>query len=107
TRDPLECPVLRFPSQLSLTETVTRARAFAAAVDPARLPLPDDSTPPLGATLTPEEQALSHTAALTDQRTTRSVPETRTASLRADESQTTSAAPVERPPVPEPAGAPA
>src|SRR6516225_10362496 len=68
TGEPWEFPVFRFQSRLSLSETVTRARAIAATVDPARLPPPDDSAPPLGAALSPEEQALCHTAALTDQR---------------------------------------
>ena len=108
TGEPWEFPVFRFQSQLSLNETVARARAFAAAVDPARLPPPDDSAPPLGAVLTPEEQALSSTAPLADQRTTttRSVPETRAGRPRMAQSQITSALPVEWSPVPEPAGGP-
>ena len=40
TGEPWEFPVFRFQSQLSLTETVARARAFAAAVDPALPPAP-------------------------------------------------------------------
>jgi recombination directionality factor gp3-like protein len=102
-----EFPVFRFQSQLSLSETVARVRAFAAAVEPARLPPPDDSTPPLGAALTPQEQALSSTAPLADQRTTRSVPETRAGRPRVAQSQTTSALPVEWSPVQQPAGGPA
>ena len=106
TSEPWEFPVFRFQSQLSLTETVTRARAFAAAVDPARLPAPDDSAPPLGAALSPEEQTLSNTAPLADQRTTRFLPETKAASLRVAQTQITSATPAERPPVSASAGAP-
>jgi recombination directionality factor gp3-like protein len=105
TSEPWEFPVFRFQSHLSLSETVTRARAFAAAVDPARLPLPDDSAPPLGAALTLEEQALSSTAPLADQRMTRAITETRAAILRAAQFQTTSTAPVEQPPLPVPAPA--
>jgi hypothetical protein len=99
-----EFPVFRFQSHLSLAETVTRARAFAAAVDPARLPPPDDSAPPLGAALTLEEQALSSTAPLTDQRTT-SVPERKGTRPRVAQAETTSATPAVRPHVPEPASA--
>jgi hypothetical protein len=104
TSEPWEFPVFRFQSQLSFTETVTRARAFAATVDPARLPPLEDSTPPLGAALTPEEQALSNSAPFADQRMTQSLPKTRATRPRADQSQITSAAPVEQPPVPAPAG---
>jgi recombination directionality factor gp3-like protein len=109
TSEPWEFPVFRFQSHLSLAETVAGARAFAAAVDPARLPPPDDSAPPLGAALTPDEQALSSTAPLADHPTTRprSVPGTGAATPRPAQSQATSAVPVERPPVPEPVGAPA
>jgi hypothetical protein len=106
TSEPWEFPVFRFQSQLSLSETVARARAFEAAVDPARLPPPDDSAPPLGAALTAEEQALSSTAPLADQRTTRFVPEARTASPRVAETQITSGAPADRPPMSANAGAP-
>jgi hypothetical protein len=98
TSEPWEFPVFRFQSQLSLSETVTRARAFAAAVDPTRLPPPDDSAPPLGAALTPEEQALSTAAPLADQRTA-FVPERRGTRPRVAQDQITSATPAKRPPV--------
>jgi hypothetical protein len=100
TGGPWEFPVFRFQSQLSLTEIVARARAFAAAVDPARLPPPDDSTPPLGAALTLEEQALSSTAPVADQRAI-SVSKTRETRPRVGQTQTAPARPAERPPVPE------
>jgi hypothetical protein len=106
TGEPWEFPVFRFQSQLSLSETVTRARAFAAAVDPARLPPPDDSAPPLGAALTPEEQALSNTAHLIDQRTTRLIPERRGTRPRVAQTQITSTTPAELPPVSANAGVP-
>jgi hypothetical protein len=66
--EPWEFPVFRFQSRLSLNDTLARTRAFARTVDPAKLPPPDDSTPPLGAGLTAEEEGLSITAPVVDPR---------------------------------------
>ena len=57
-----EFPVFRFFPRISYSEALNRIRAFQPAMSPAQLPPPDDSTPPLGAALTPNEETLSNIA---------------------------------------------
>ncbi len=54
-----EFPLFRFFPRVSYNEALGRIRAFRAAVSPAQLPPPDDSTPPLGAALDADQEALS------------------------------------------------
>jgi len=68
TGEPSEFPVFRFQSRMSPNDAIAQARAFAATVDLAQLPPPDDSTPPLGAVLTPEQEALADTVPVADPR---------------------------------------
>jgi hypothetical protein len=68
--DPQEFPVFRFQSKLSLNDTLARAREFAATVEPAKLPPTDDSTPPLGAVLDCEQEALAAATPVVDTRAT-------------------------------------
>ncbi len=65
---PSAFPIFRIDSKLSIVETVERAKAFAATVDLKQLPAPDDSTPPLGAGLTTEQETLSATVPIYDVR---------------------------------------
>jgi len=67
--DTWEFPVFRFRTKLSFNDMLARAKSFAQSTDVAALPAPDDSTPPLGAGLTPEEESLSNAAPITDART--------------------------------------
>ena len=76
TGEPSEFPIFRFQSRMSPNDAVVQARAFAATVDVAQLPPPDDSTPPLGAVLTPEQEALSETVPVADPRKQPSASET-------------------------------
>jgi len=61
-----EFPVFRFFPRISYNEALSRIRAFQAGVSPAQLPAPDDSGPPLGAALTPDEESMSNAAPLED-----------------------------------------
>ena len=59
---PWEFPIFRFFPRTSYSEALNQMCAFQAAMSPAQLPPPDESTPPLGAALTPDEETLSRVA---------------------------------------------
>lgn len=48
-------PVLTLVAKESLARAAVRARKMRRLIDPANVPAPEDSTPPLGAVMTPEE----------------------------------------------------
>ena len=61
-----EFPVFRFFPRISYGEALNRIRGFQVVVNPTQLPPPDDSSPPLGAAMTPDEEIPSNTAPIVD-----------------------------------------
>lgn len=79
-----EFPVFRFFPRVSYSEALGRIRAFRAAVSPAYLPPPDDSTPPLGAALDVGQEVLSSPTPTVSLPHTNSVNLQSLAAMRAD-----------------------